>query len=51
MKREPKNQGSGLGLYIAKLTAEELGGSISVKSQPGSGATFSIRLPASPETH
>lgn len=43
--RENKTEGSGLGLYIAKLTVEELGGSISVCSELGKGAIFEIRLP------
>lgn len=43
--RENKNEGSGLGLYIAKLTVEEIGGSITVQSAPGAGAVFTICLP------
>lgn len=43
--RERKNEGSGLGLYIARLTVEELGGSISAASELGAGATFTLRLP------
>jgi signal transduction histidine kinase len=36
--------GSGLGLYIAKLLAEAMGGSISVTSSPGEGTTVSLLL-------
>jgi signal transduction histidine kinase len=36
--------GSGLGLYIAKLLAESMGGSISITSSPGAGATVSLLL-------
>jgi len=36
--------GSGLGLYIAKLLAEAMGGSISVTSSLGEGSTFSLFL-------
>lgn len=48
--RENKNEGSGLGLYIAKLTVEELGGSISAHSTQEEGTTFTIRLPLSAPT-
>ncbi len=43
--RENSAEGSGLGLYIARMTVEEMGGSISVRSSPGQGASFLIRLP------
>lgn len=38
--------GTGLGLSLAKDIAEAMGGSIAVKSEPGKGSLFSIRLPA-----
>jgi signal transduction histidine kinase len=38
-------RGAGLGLFIARLIAEAHGGSISVKSEPGKGACFSVWLP------
>jgi two-component system OmpR family sensor kinase len=40
--------GSGLGLAICQSIVEAHGGSITFTSQPGSGTTFVIRLPASP---
>lgn len=38
--------GSGLGLYIARRIAELHGGSATVASSPGAGATFRLQLPA-----
>jgi signal transduction histidine kinase len=40
--------GLGLGLYIAKAVIDAHGGSISVTSVPGEGATFVVRLPLVP---
>ena len=37
--------GSGLGLYLVKMTVEKLGGKITVKSKPFAGTTFYISLP------
>jgi signal transduction histidine kinase len=44
-----KPGGAGLGLAIAKDIVDEHGGSIGVESQPGAGAHFWFRLPASEE--
>ena len=39
-------KGTGLGLSITKKFAELLGGTISVESEVGKGATFAIRIPS-----
>lgn len=38
--------GSGLGLYLSRGLAEQMGGSLQLQaSQPGKGSTFVLRLP------
>jgi signal transduction histidine kinase len=37
--------GAGLGLFIARSIAEAHGGTLDVRSDPGAGATFTVRLP------
>ena len=38
--------GTGLGLYIARQLAENMGARLTLESEPGKGAAFSLHLPA-----
>jgi signal transduction histidine kinase len=40
--------GLGLGLYVVKLVAQRLGGSVECLSQLGTGSTFTVTLPRRP---
>jgi signal transduction histidine kinase len=46
--RSRAERGLGLGLSLVKAVVEAHGGTVSVSSQPGQGATFEVVLPASP---
>lgn len=39
------NVGSGIGLAVVKLSAESMGGSVSVRSEVGKGSVFEVLLP------
>lgn len=43
-------EGSGLGLSLSHRIVADLGGTLSVSSEPGLGATFTVRLPAQSPT-
>ncbi len=40
--------GMGLGLFISRYFVEAHGGSLTVKSEPGAGSRFEVRLPVAP---
>jgi signal transduction histidine kinase len=40
-----KEKGMGLGLWISRQIVTAMGGGLSLRSQPGEGATFVVRLP------
>jgi signal transduction histidine kinase len=47
-----KPSGTGLGLFVSRQIVEELGGSLTFRSEAARGATFLVRLPADrPEHH
>ena len=48
--QEKQIRGSGLGLSLVKEMVEAHGGEVTVDSQPGHGATFTVRLPSSVNT-
>lgn len=43
---DARDTGSGIGLALVREIVEDLGGTITVRSRPGEGSTFEVRLPA-----
>jgi two-component system sensor histidine kinase RegB len=41
----PPGRGTGLGLFVVRLHAERLGGTLRLESAPGSGTTVSVEWP------
>jgi two-component system sensor histidine kinase RegB len=41
-----QGQGTGLGLFVARSTMEQLGGALTITSRAGHGTTVSMTLPA-----
>jgi two-component system, OmpR family, sensor histidine kinase BaeS len=46
-RRDTEQPGSGIGLALSRAIAEAHGGTLTVESSPGRGATFTIKLPMS----
>jgi two-component system sensor histidine kinase RegB len=46
--KEP-GKGMGLGVFLARMVVENLGGSLTYRSAPGTGTEATIKLPMSPE--
>jgi len=42
---KPAGRGTGLGLFVTRSTAEQLGGSLTLASSPGTGTTATMDLP------
>lgn len=40
-----QEEGSGIGLYLVRMLAEELGGTVEVRSEVGAGSEFTVRIP------
>jgi signal transduction histidine kinase len=48
---QKKRRGSGLGLSLSKKTAELLGGTVGMESEPGVGSSFYVTIPVRIANH
>jgi two-component system, sensor histidine kinase RegB len=48
---KPPGQGLGLGLFLARSLADELGGTLELESVPGQGTTARLRVPLQVSVH
>jgi two-component system sensor histidine kinase RegB len=46
----PPGRGTGLGLFVVRLHAERLGGTLHLASSPGAGTTASVEWPVHERT-
>jgi two-component system NtrC family sensor kinase len=46
-----KPHGTGLGLFVSRQILEDFAGTLTYRSEPGQGSTFTIRLPCEADTH
>jgi signal transduction histidine kinase len=50
-ERAAQLPGIGLGVAISQLLVQQMGGALALRSEPGQGAAFTIRLPMSEIAH
>ena len=49
MHRESEYPGTGIGLAIVRKSAQRMGGTVGLESEPGKGSRFWVELPQAPE--
>jgi two-component system, LuxR family, sensor kinase FixL len=49
LQKLPQDEGCGIGLTVCQKIVTRLNGSISVKSSPSKGSTFTVKLPLKPQ--